>query len=81
MDNHATDKLHSAIERIERLEEQRKEIGKDITEILDVCKASGLSVTAIKEVLKLRKKARDERIEDETMRETYCHAMGVELSA
>lgn len=69
------------LERIERLEEERKELGDDIRAIYAEAKAAGFDTKAIRGLVKLRKKDATERAEEEAMLETYMHAVGMAVEA
>jgi uncharacterized protein (UPF0335 family) len=73
----AKDQLKAIIERIERLEEEKKAIGDDIKDVFAEAKASGFDVKALKEILALRKQDRDERQEHEAIVELYMVALGM----
>ena len=73
----AVDQLKSVIARIERLEEEKAELAADIRDIYAEAKANGYSTTAIKQIIKLRKKDVATREEEETILETYMNALGM----
>ncbi len=73
----AADELRQFIERIERLEEEKKTIADDIRDVKSEAKARGYSVKAINEILKLRKKDANERAEEEAVLDTYKAALGM----
>lgn len=73
----ARDELRQFIERLERLEEQKQEIAADIKDVKSEAKGRGFDVKAINTVLKLRKKDRDERAEEEAILDTYLSALGM----
>src|SRR6266853_2074336 len=73
----AKDQLKAFIERVERLEEEKKAIADDIRDVFAEAKGSGFDVKALRAVLKLRKQDVDERREHETILETYLHALGM----
>lgn len=72
----ARDKLKLTVERIERLEEERREVAEQIKEVYGEAKALGYDTKALREVIKLRKKDRDERAEQEAILEVYLDALG-----
>lgn len=72
----ARDKLRLTVERIERLEEERKEVSEQIREVYGEAKAIGYDTKAIREVIRLRKKDRAERAEQEAILEVYLDALG-----
>ena len=71
-------RLRSIVERIERLEEEKKALQNDIKEIFDEAKSAGFEVKAIKEILKLRKKDEQERQEQEFFVDAYRRALGID---
>lgn len=76
--NDATQKqLKQFIEQLERLEEEKKAIGDDIKDKFAEAKALGFDIKAMRKILSLRKKGRDERMEEEAILDTYLHALGM----
>ena len=73
----AAGQLRSFIERIERLEEEKKTISDDIKEVYAELKGSGFDSKAVREVIRLRKKEDHERQEEEAMIELYKNALGM----
>lgn len=71
----AVDRLRSLIERIERLEEEKRELQSDIRDIFAEAKSAGFDVKAMRTILKLRKMNAADRDEQETMVETYRKAL------
>lgn len=71
----AKDRLHSLIERIERLEEEKKGIQSDIRDIFAEAKNAGFDVKAMRTVLKLRKMSVADREEQELVIDTYRKAL------
>jgi uncharacterized protein (UPF0335 family) len=76
----AKDHLKAFVERIERLEEEKKAIADDIRDVYGEAKATGFDVKALRTVIRMRKQDVDERKEQEAILETYLHALGM-LSA
>jgi uncharacterized protein (UPF0335 family) len=76
--NVAAAELRQFIERVERLEEEKKTIQDDIKDVLSEAKGRGYDTKAIKTILRLRKKDRDERLEEEAILQTYMAALGME---
>lgn len=72
----ARDHLRSFVERIERLEEEKKTIAEDIKEVYGEAKAMGYDTKALRTVVKLRKQDRQERQEQEAILEVYLDALG-----
>jgi uncharacterized protein (UPF0335 family) len=73
----AKDQLKSIIERIERLEEEKKTISDDIRDVYAESKGNGFDVKALRTIVRLRKQDPNERAEAETILETYMHALGM----
>lgn len=73
----AVDRLRSIIERVERLEEERKALAGDIKDIFAEAKSAGFDVATIKQVLRLRKKEPAEIEEQETLLDLYKRALGM----
>lgn len=73
----AKDQLKSIIERIERLEEEKKAISEDIRDVYAESKGNGFDVKALRAIVRLRKQDPNERQEQETILETYMHALGM----
>lgn len=69
--------LKQFIEQIERLEEEKKAIADDVKDKFAEAKAVGFDVKVMRQILRLRKKGRDERMEEEAVLETYLHALGM----
>jgi len=74
----AAGQLRALIERIERLEEEKKTIADDIKEVFAEAKGTGFDTKAIRTIIRLRKKDANERIEEETILQTYMAALGME---
>jgi uncharacterized protein (UPF0335 family) len=73
----AKDHLKAFIERIERLEEEKKVIADDVRDVYAEAKANGFDVKALRTIVRLRKQDEDERKEQEAILETYMHALGM----
>lgn len=73
----AKDQLKAIIERIERLEEEKKTISDDIRDIYAEAKGNGYDVKALRTIVRMRKQDANERAEQETILETYMQAMGM----
>ena len=72
----AGDQLKSIVERIERLEEERKTIGDDIKEVYAEAKGNGYDVAVLRKVVALRKRDLDERKEEDAILDLYLQAVG-----
>ena len=73
----AKDQLKAIIERIERLEEEKKTISDDIRDVYAESKGNGFDVKALRTIVRLRKQDPNERQEEETILETYMQALGM----
>ena len=73
----AKDHLKAFVERIERLEEEKKSIADDIRDVYAEAKATGFDVKALRTILRLRKQDADERREQEAILQTYMNALGM----
>lgn len=73
----AAGQLRAFIERIERLEEEKKNISDDIKDVKAEAKAMGYSVATINEIVKLRKKDEADREEAQAMLDLYMAALGM----
>ncbi|GAB4067067.1 DUF2312 domain-containing protein [Ancylobacter sonchi] len=73
----AKEQLKSFIERIERLEEEKKTISEDIKDVFAEAKGTGFDVKALREILKIRKQDADQRAEHEAIVDLYLQALGM----
>lgn len=73
----AADRLRSLIERIERLEEEKKAISSDIRDIFAEAKGAGFDVKIMRTILKLRKMNAADRDEQEFLLDTYRKALDI----
>jgi uncharacterized protein (UPF0335 family) len=73
----ARDQLKSIVERIEKLEEEKKAIADDIKEVFAEAKANGFDVKTLRQVIRLRKQETSERQEQEALLDLYLHALGM----
>ncbi|MBP6951665.1 MAG: DUF2312 domain-containing protein [Alphaproteobacteria bacterium] len=69
--------LKSFIERIERLEEEKAELGDQIRDVFAEAKGSGFDIKIIRQVLKIRKMETQERLEQEELLDLYLAALGM----
>jgi uncharacterized protein (UPF0335 family) len=76
----ARDQLRTIIERIERLEEEKKAIADDIRDIYAEAKGNGFDVKTLRQVVRLRKVEAAERQEAEAMLDLYLSALGMTVS-
>jgi uncharacterized protein (UPF0335 family) len=73
----ADDRLRLLIERIERLEEEKKCISDDIKDVYMEGKATGYDPKAMREVIRIRKMKPDDRKEQEAILDVYLTALGI----
>lgn len=73
----ARDHLKAFVERIERLEEEKKTIADDIKDVYAEAKSNGFDTKALRSVIRLRKQDADERAEQQAILDTYLHALGM----
>ena len=73
----AKDQLKAFVERIERLEEEKKTISDDIKDVYGEAKGNGYDVKALRTIIRMRKQDANERAEAETILETYMQALGM----
>lgn len=69
--------IRAFVERIEHLEEQRSEIGQDISDVYAEMKGQGFDTKAIRTIVRLRKKDANERQEEEAILDLYMSALGM----
>ena len=73
----AGDRLRSFIERIERLEEERKTLSDDIKEVYAEAKGTGFDTKIMRQLIRLRKMDKDDLDEQETLLDVYKRALGM----
>ncbi len=73
----AKDQLKAIIERIERLEEEKKATSDDIRDVYAEAKGTGFDTKALRTIVRLRKLDTDERREQQEVLDTYLHALGM----
>ena len=73
----AGDRLKSFIERIERLEEEKRALAEDIKEVYAEAKGTGFDTKIMRQLIKLRKMDKDDLDEQETLLDVYKHALGM----
>ena len=73
----AADQLRTIVERIERLEEEKREVAEQIKEVYAEAKGNGFDTKTLRKVVALRKKDPEERSEEEAMLDLYLHALGM----
>lgn len=73
----AADELRLLIERAERLEEEKRGIADDIKDVMAEAKGRGYDARAIRKIIAIRKKKREDYQEEEAILETYMQALGM----
>lgn len=76
-DTIAADQLRLLIERIERLEEEKRGLADDIKDVYGEAKATGYDIKTMRTVVRLRRMEKHHRDEAEMLLETYCKALGL----
>ena len=76
----AQDMLRALIERIERMEEEKRAIGEDIKEIYAEAKGNGFDTKVLRAVVKIRRMDASERQEQEALLELYMAALGMSFA-
>lgn len=71
------DELRQFIERIERLEQEKKDIADQIKEVYSEIKGRGYDTKALRTIVTLRKKDKDQIAEEEAVLEMYKQALGM----
>ena len=74
----SSERLKSIIKRIEKLEEDKAAVGEDIREVYAEAKGTGFDVKIIRQIVRLRKMATEERNEYDELIELYKSALGME---
>lgn len=75
--DNAKQQLLSVIERVERLEEEKKSLADDIKDVYAEAKGNGFDTKALKTIVRLRKMDKQLREEFEAVLDTYMHALGM----
>jgi len=73
----AKDQLKAFVERIERLEDEKKATSDDIRDVYAEAKGTGFDTRALRTIVRLRKLDTDERREQQEVLDTYLHALGM----
>lgn len=76
-DGLSAEHLRQYVERLERLEEEKKNVAEDIKEVFAEAKGNGFDVKTIRQILKIRKIEANELEEAEYLLETYKRALGM----
>lgn len=75
--NVAADELRSFIERIERLEEEKKQIADDVKDVYGEAKSRGYDTKVLRKVVSMRKQDANERAEMDAILDLYLQALGM----
>lgn len=75
--NFAKDQLRTIVERVERLEEEKHALSKDIGEVYSEAKGFGFDTKIVRQVVRLRKMDATERAERDALLDLYMSAMGM----
>jgi len=75
--NIAGERLRSIVDRIERLEEERKALGSDIKDIYSEAKSAGFDIKVLRQLIRIRKQEPAEIEEQETLLDLYRRAIGM----
>lgn len=73
----AADRLRSIVERVERLEDERKGLAGDIKDIFTEAKSAGFDVKVLRQIIRIRKQEPAEVEEQETLLDVYRRALGM----
>ena len=73
----AGEQLKSLIERIERLEEEKRALTEDIKEVYAEAKGTGFDPKIMRQIIRIRKRDKDELDEEETLLDVYKRALGM----
>ena len=71
----ASDRLRSFVERIERLEEEKRALAADIREVYSEAKGAGFDIKVMRQLIRLRKMDEDDRKQMEDILNTYERAL------
>jgi uncharacterized protein (UPF0335 family) len=73
----AQNQLRQFVEQIERLEQEKKALSDDLRDKYLEAKAVGFDVKALRTIVRMRKKSKTEREEEESILDVYLHALGM----
>jgi uncharacterized protein (UPF0335 family) len=76
-DRFAKDHLKAFVERVEKLEEEKKTIGDDIRDVYAEAKGNGFDTKVLRQIVRIRKQDHAERMEQEALLELYMAALGM----
>lgn len=75
--NIAADRLKQIVEKVERLEEEKREVAEQIKEVFAEAKSEGFDIRTLRQVLRLRRMKPHDRSEQEELLELYKAALGM----
>ena len=80
MDPNSSEAKHllAFIERVERLEEDKKQVSEDIKDVYAEAKGNGYDVKILRKIISIRKQDKDKRREEEEILQLYMAALGME---
>ena len=73
----AKDQLKAFVERVERLEEEKKALSDDVKDVYAEAKGNGFDVKIMRKIISIRKQDRDKRREEEEILDLYLAALGI----
>ena len=73
----AGERLRSFIERIERLEEEKRALAADIKEVYAEAKGTGFDAKTMRQIIRIRRMDKDDVAEEETLLDIYKRALGM----
>jgi len=76
-----SDELRQYIEKIERLEDEKKELHIQIREVLDEAKAQGFDTKIMRMIMRMRKMKKEDLLEEQEILEVYTNALGMQIAA
>ena len=76
----AGDQLRQLVERIERLEEEKRALADDVKDVYAEAKANGFDTKTLRQVVRLRKQEPNERAEQEAILDLYLQALGMRFA-
>lgn len=77
----AKDQLKAFIERVERLEEEKKALADDIRDVYAEAKGNGFDAKVLRIIVRMRKMDAGEREEQAAILDTYLHALGMQIDS
>jgi uncharacterized protein (UPF0335 family) len=75
--NESEKQLQSIVSRIERIEEEKRELSKDLAQLYAEAKGAGFDVKALRKIIAIRRMKTAERVEMQAVIDTYMHSLGM----